>query len=484
MQIIQAYEPFLIYGQSERGHALETQKKYRDCFSSWILPRLGHLEIERITRLDLLAFRQEFVLRKLSVARQYSLLMCLKTFLKFCRTVLKVECIDPAEITLPNRGRPHVLILNDREIGQVLEATDVRTFSGLRLRALIELILATGVRLSEALSLNRLSFDRNDDEIDIIGKGAKPRSIFLNSRSKHWVGRYLQTRCDDNPALFITTGSFPNRWAREDISRFFVNLSRKAAIGKKVTPHILRHRGEAACKEDIWGAGAPNYNFAPTTLQPVARVERDSAERELVLMRWGLVPFFAKSLADFKGFSPFNARAEFLLTSATWREPFKKRRCLVPVDGFYEWKKLDDSKKPATQPYAISLQSGSQWPLPDCGTLGSNRSRLRRRSILGLQSFSIITTEANETMSTIHTRMPAILPERDWQEWLDRDDARQPPVHLLRPYDSDEMTLAPCNRGVGNVRNNGPEMLNSAWLLERAKTGTVVKIECKKTSPM
>jgi len=241
MQIIQAYEPFLIYGQSERGHALETQKKYRDCFSSWILPRLGHLEIERITRLDLLAFRQEFVLRKLSVARQYSLLMCLKTFLKFCRTVLKVECIDPAEITLPNRGRPHVLILNDREIGQVLEATDVRTFSGLRLRALIELILATGVRLSEALALNRLSFDRNDDEIDIIGKGAKPRSIFLNSRAKHWVGRYLQTRCDDNPALFITTGSFPNRWAREDISRFFVNLSRKVAIGKKVTPHILRH---------------------------------------------------------------------------------------------------------------------------------------------------------------------------------------------------------------------------------------------------
>jgi len=65
-------------------------------------------------------------------------------------------------------------------------------------------------------------------------------------------------------------------------------------------------------------------------------------------------------------------------------------------------------------------------------------------------------------MSSIHTRMPVILRERDWQEWLDRDDTRQPPVHLLRPYDSDEMTMTPCNKGVGNVRNNGPEMLNSA----------------------
>ncbi len=79
----------------------------------------------------------------------------------------------------------------------------------------------------------------------------------------------------------------------------------------------------------------PDYNVAPTTFQPVIRNSRDGAVRELLLMRWGLVPFFAKSPADFKGFSTFNAKAETVTTQATWREPFKRgRRCLVPADGY------------------------------------------------------------------------------------------------------------------------------------------------------
>jgi putative SOS response-associated peptidase YedK len=76
-----------------------------------------------------------------------------------------------------------------------------------------------------------------------------------------------------------------------------------------------------------------------------------------------------------------------------------------------------------------------------------------------LQSFSIITTEANELMSAVHTRMPVILYERDWQRWLDREETDQPPVDLLRPYDSDLMQMARCNPAVGNVRNNGEDML-------------------------
>jgi putative SOS response-associated peptidase YedK len=76
-----------------------------------------------------------------------------------------------------------------------------------------------------------------------------------------------------------------------------------------------------------------------------------------------------------------------------------------------------------------------------------------------LQSYAIITTEANELMSAVHTRMPVILRERDWARWLDRDATEKPPIDLLRPYDSDEMQMAPCNPQVGNVLNNGPEML-------------------------
>jgi putative SOS response-associated peptidase YedK len=205
----------------------------------------------------------------------------------------------------------------------------------------------------------------------------------------------------------------------------------------------------------------PNYNIAPTTFQPIVRQSRDTDDREMVLARWGLVPFFAKSLADFKGFSTSNARTEGIPTSATWRGPFKTRRCLVPVDGFYEWKKLDDAKKPAKQPFAISFRAANRWPSRPLGCVERAEEIAAGRGSLAAE-FSIITTEANEIMTPIHNRMPVILAERDWQRWLDRDPEAPPPIDLLRPFDSAAMQTDPCNALVGNVRNNGPEMLNSA----------------------
>jgi|SRR6187402_459972 len=82
-----------------------------------------------------------------------------------------------------------------------------------------------------------------------------------------------------------------------------------------------------------------DYNIAPTTQQPVISENRDTGQREMVSMRWGLIPFFSKALSDVKGVSTINARAETVATSRTWREPFKKRRCLVPVSAFYEWRR-------------------------------------------------------------------------------------------------------------------------------------------------
>ena len=206
----------------------------------------------------------------------------------------------------------------------------------------------------------------------------------------------------------------------------------------------------------------PNFNIAPSTFQPIVRQERDSDESELVLARWGLVPFFAKSLADFKGFSTFNAKAETLTSSPTWRGTLKSRRCLVPADGFYEWKALSEGRNPKKQPYSITLTNGE--PLAFAGLWDAWKELKPKDTSLHapdtlLQSFSIITTEANEIMSTVHTRMPVVLRQRDWAEWLDRETERPAPLHLLRPYDSEAMKLEPCNPAVGNVRNNGPEML-------------------------
>jgi putative SOS response-associated peptidase YedK len=209
-------------------------------------------------------------------------------------------------------------------------------------------------------------------------------------------------------------------------------------------------------------AMVPNFNVAPSTFQPVIRQERDSDEREMVLLRWGLVPFFAKSLAEWKGIDTIHAKAETVQSSATWRAPFKSRRCLVPMDGFYEWKSVDGAKKAKKQPYAITLKSGE--PMALAGLWDAwKEPKPAKESVqtpdTWLQSFAILTTEANELISAIHTRMPVILYERDWARWLDRGETEQPPVDLLRPYDAELMEMRPCNPAVGSVKNNGPEML-------------------------
>ena len=225
---------------------------------------------------------------------------------------------------------------------------------------------------------------------------------------------------------------------------------------------------------------AADYNIAPTTFQPVVRLSRDTGERELALLRWGLVPFFATSLKEFKGMSTFNARAESITTSATWREPFKRRRCLIPADGFYEWlTKMSEPKagmpgkrpvktvsKGTKQPFAISLTNGEPMAFAGLWDAWKEPKKSPQEVDRWLQSFAIVTTEANELMAPIYDRMPVILPRRDWEEWLDRDDTREPPVHLLRPHDSETMKAEACNTAVGNVRNNGPEMLMGAVAAE------------------
>jgi putative SOS response-associated peptidase YedK len=221
---------------------------------------------------------------------------------------------------------------------------------------------------------------------------------------------------------------------------------------------------------------AADYNIAPTTFQPVIRLSRDSGEREMALLRWGMVPFFASSLKEFKGMTTFNARAESVATSATWREPFQRRRCLIPADGFYEWAekavetrvgaRVKTQSKSGRQPYAITLEGGEagggMMAIAGLWDAWKEPKKSPQEVDRWLQSFAIVTTEANALMAPISARMPVILHERDWEEWLDRDDSKPAPVHLLRPFAPEEMKVEACNTAVGNLRNNGPEMLNSA----------------------
>jgi putative SOS response-associated peptidase YedK len=215
-----------------------------------------------------------------------------------------------------------------------------------------------------------------------------------------------------------------------------------------------------------------DYNIAPTTFQPVIRLGRSTGEREMALLRWGLVPYFATALKDFKGLTTCNARAESVATSATWNEPFKRRRCLIPADGFYEWavtagevREGARGKRPvkgAKQPFAITLTNGEPMAFAGLWDAWKEPKKSPQEVDRWLQSFAIVTTEANELMAPICGRMPVILHPRDWDEWLDRDDSRAAPIHLLRPYEAEAMKAEPCNPAVGNAKKNGPEMLNSA----------------------
>jgi putative SOS response-associated peptidase YedK len=174
-------------------------------------------------------------------------------------------------------------------------------------------------------------------------------------------------------------------------------------------------------------------------------------------MRWGLVPFFTKDLSEIKGRSTINARAETLTKCATYREPFKKRRCLVPASGFFEWKKLRDPLNPKSkQPYAFDLANGNMMAF--AGLWDAWKDPVNGQ---WLQSYTIITTEANELMSQVHDRMPVILHPRDFDRWLDREVTDSPPIDLLRPFPADEMEAFEVSDDVGNAKNNAPELLNS-----------------------
>jgi putative SOS response-associated peptidase YedK len=196
---------------------------------------------------------------------------------------------------------------------------------------------------------------------------------------------------------------------------------------------------------------APSYNVAPQSLQPVVRLSSETGERELTIMRWGLIPFFAKDAKI--AYSTINARAETVVTSPVFREPMKRRRCLVPADLFWEWKKIDAKTK---QPYAIALQDDSLFAF--AGLWDTWKDKATSQAI---DTYTVITTDPNELISrmSIHDRMPVIVHRRDYEKWLAPAEPSQLPIDLLRPFPAEEMKAWKVGPAVGNVRNNSPELL-------------------------
>ena len=210
-----------------------------------------------------------------------------------------------------------------------------------------------------------------------------------------------------------------------------------------------------------------NYNVAPTsTIMSVVRrhahgVPDDDPALRIRAMRWGLVPPWTKDIKK----SPllFNARAESVAEKASFKQSLKNRRCLVPMDGWYEWRKGDAGAdgKPTKTPFFMSPEDGTRLFMAGLWTVWRPRDADEHEQ--PLMSCTIITTDAVGAMRDIHDRMPLIMPSQNWDAWLDPDAPA--PAELLEPPSSELVSaieLREVSPLVNRVANNGPELLEPA----------------------
>ena len=203
---------------------------------------------------------------------------------------------------------------------------------------------------------------------------------------------------------------------------------------------------------------AARYNIAPGQDILVTRAAGgEGGGREFAMLRWGLVPHWAKDPAI--GNRMINARAETVAEKPSFRDPFHRRRCLVPADGFYEWRKTPDGAK---QPYHIRLSDDAPFAIAGlwdswCAPDGES-----------LETCSLITTEANRTLAPIHHRMPVILPRDAYHSWLDGQSTPDALGALLRPYPPDDLAACAVSRRVNTAGHD------DAACLEPAPSGILI----------
>ena len=196
----------------------------------------------------------------------------------------------------------------------------------------------------------------------------------------------------------------------------------------------------------------PRWNAAPSQDLLVIRRNQKTNEVSLDALRWGLIPYWCKDAIG--GRKPINAKSETVASRPTFRDSYRERRCIVPVDGFFEWKAIKGEK--AKRPYAIAMKDGApfgiaaiweNWKEPTSGEW--------------IRTFAIITTEANELVADIHDRMPVILPPAAYVRWLsDEPDPRE----LMRPFPAGLMRVWPISTRVNKPANDDPSVVEPVAL--------------------
>jgi len=197
----------------------------------------------------------------------------------------------------------------------------------------------------------------------------------------------------------------------------------------------------------------PRYNISPS--QAIA-VVRDVDAPKFDMLRWGLIPFWAKSVDI--GYSMINARSETIAEKPSYKQSFKSRRCLIPADGFYEWKKSPDKKVPST-PFYIKLKSEQLFFFAGLWDSWKPTDSEEAR-----QSCTIITTTPNSLLASIHDRMPVIFDKSIAWEWL--KPRPEPELkEMLTPFDPSLMVAYPVSRLVNSPSNDSPQCIQPVEIL-------------------
>ena len=198
------------------------------------------------------------------------------------------------------------------------------------------------------------------------------------------------------------------------------------------------------------------FNVAPT--DEVAAIVEHHGERQLDTFRWGLVPYYAESSRE--AARMINARAETVESSGAFRTAFRRRRCIVPADAFYEWRRATPAgseRARGAKPLPFAIRRVDGQPMAFAGLWAVWREPLTAGRLF---TCSIITTTANELLGPLHSRMPVILDEGDWDVWLQAESEPGMLRGLMRPAPESAIEVYPVGQAVNSVRNNGPSLLD------------------------
>jgi len=231
---------FLEYARFELNFSPQTIGKYGKNLQYFIRD-IGDKPVEQYEVQEFVHLKKLMMDRGNCEATIHGCVYAVRSFMLYCKNFLKLEVIDVKQIRPPKRVRREVVFLTKEEIEAFISTIDTKKWNEFRFRVLVEVLLGTGMRIGEVLSLNRKHIDWEKREAKIIGKGNKERTVFFTKRSLEWVSKWLERRKDAHEAIFITRMAKPTRLDRNDIWRFFDRHRKLAKINKKLTPHILRH---------------------------------------------------------------------------------------------------------------------------------------------------------------------------------------------------------------------------------------------------